>query len=74
MSPDDETVFVYCPDELKDTPTFDGLLTEAGKPCWSCGKMAPPPYEPWHKDRRIWLVIAFAISMIILVYVLPLIL
>ena len=68
------TDFVYCPSELKDTPTFDGLLTEAGKPCWSCGKMAPPPYESVWKDRSLLYVIAFAIGMIALVYLLPLIL
>ena len=67
------TEFVYCPYELKDTPIFDlGLLTEAEKPCWSCGKMAPAPYEPWWKDRSIWFVIAFGIGAIVLVYLLPL--
>lgn len=64
--------YVYCPHELqaKSFLEWNYILTEAGKPCWSCGKIAPAPYKPWWKDRAILFTIAFAAALLTLVYVL----
>ncbi len=67
-----QPTYVYCPHEFrhKGRFNFDYVLTEAEKPCWSCGKMAPAPYKSWWKSRGIIFTIAVAVGGIILVYVL----